>query len=313
LEVGAVVGRDVDLALLARAAGRSFDECLDAIEPAVVHRLLVAVDEQPGTYRFSHALVREVLVDGISSLRRARLHLRVADALDDTDDTAEILAEHLWEAAPIGVGARAADALQRAGRVAVSRVAYASADRLLERAVQLRRAAASSDADLDAELDAITWLVSVRGARMGYAALIDSPLLVRAKQLAEQLNRTTELAHLLWAEWAGLDVGCLFERADPIAAELLALAERSGISIGPAVGHTAYGISCWHQGRLVDSSLHLDRAKDAARALPLDAVVRDLFDLDQLKLSLPFSVYLHDLLGDLDDPERHYDEVAREA
>ncbi|HJV08905.1 MAG TPA: hypothetical protein VJ653_04465, partial [Acidimicrobiales bacterium] len=36
-----------------------------------------------------------------------------------------------------------------------------------------------------------------------------------------------------------------------------------------------------------------------------------LFDLDQLRLSLPFSTYLHDLLGDLDDPEARYDELCR--
>jgi tetratricopeptide (TPR) repeat protein len=35
-----------------------------------------------------------------------------------------------------------------------------------------------------------------------------------------------------------------------------------------------------------------------------------LFDLDQLRLSLPFSVYVHDLLGDLDDPDRGFEEVV---
>jgi tetratricopeptide (TPR) repeat protein len=36
-----------------------------------------------------------------------------------------------------------------------------------------------------------------------------------------------------------------------------------------------------------------------------------LFDLDQLRLSLPFSAYIHDLIGDLDDPEAAYDELVR--
>lgn len=139
LRVAAVIGRDVDLGLLALAAGRELDDCLDDLEPAILHRLLVAAPDQPGMHRFAHALVREVVVDDISSLRRARLHLRVADALDDSDDNAEILAEHLWQAVPIGVSARAAAALERAARVAVRRLAYTTAQDLLDRAVQLRR------------------------------------------------------------------------------------------------------------------------------------------------------------------------------
>jgi DNA-binding SARP family transcriptional activator len=133
LRVAAVIGRDVDLGLLATAAGCDLDACLDDLEPAMLHRLLVAVPDQPGAHRFAHALVREVVVDDISSLRRARLHLRVADALDDVDDNAEILAEHLWQAVPIGVAARAAGALERAARVAVRRLAYTTAQDLLQR------------------------------------------------------------------------------------------------------------------------------------------------------------------------------------
>ena len=113
LNVAAVIGRYVDLRLLAAASGRDLDSCLDDLEPAIVHRLLVDVPDHP-VYRFAHALVREVVVDDVSSLRRARLHLKVADALDDVDDHAEIRAEHLWQAVPIGVAGRAAAALERA-------------------------------------------------------------------------------------------------------------------------------------------------------------------------------------------------------
>jgi DNA-binding SARP family transcriptional activator len=134
LRTAAVVGRDVDLALLARTADADLDDVLDALDPAVAHRLLVEVPERPMELRFSHALVREVLLEDLTALRRARLHLRVADAIEaagaGTDD-AEILAEHLWRAAPVGVGLRAADALERAAEVAQHRVAYAAAEVLL--------------------------------------------------------------------------------------------------------------------------------------------------------------------------------------
>ncbi|MGH9263839.1 MAG: BTAD domain-containing putative transcriptional regulator, partial [Acidimicrobiales bacterium] len=311
LRVAAVIGRDVDLGLLAAASGRDLDACLDDVEPAVLHRLLAPVTDQPGVYRFAHALVREVVVDDMSSLRRARLHLKVADALVDVDDNAEILAEHLWQAVPIGVGTRAAAALERAARVAVRRLAYTTAQELLQRAAQLRRTAGTDPPSLEAELRAVAFLVSVTGAHQGYPALIGSPLLIRGKQLAEQLGRAPELVNLLWAEWAGLDVACQFDQGDPIAEELLDLSRVTDVAVAPILGHTAYGISRWHHGDLPAAAEHLDAARDAADAMPAETLAAVLFDLDQLRLSLPFSIYIHDLIGDLDDVEARYDELAR--
>ena len=311
LRVAAIVGRDVDVSLVARASGTDLDTCLDDLEPALLHRLLVMVEGRPGSYRFAHALVREVLVDDMSPLRQARLHLRIADTLDDSDDLAEIVAEHLWSAAPIGVGTRAADALERAAEVAVRRLAYADAMRLLERAVQLRQAGAGTAGAQEAELTAVARLVSVQGARLGYPSLIGSPLIARGKELAEQTGRTPELINLLWAEWAGLDVACEYDLADPIAADLLALVRESPAPIAPVVGHTAYGISCWHRGSVVEAVEHMDIARDASVALAPEVVSDVLVNLDQVGLSIPFAVYLHDLRGDLDDPEARYDEAVR--
>ena len=311
LSVAAVIGRDVDLDLLARASGGDLDACLDDLEPALVQRLLVTVPDQPGVFRFAHALVREVVVDGMSSLRRARLHLRVADALDDSDDNAEIRAEHLWEAVAIGAGRRAAEALERAATVAIGRFAYVSAHDLLERAVSLRRAAGSTLDDRNAELDATARLLSVTGARSGYSTLVGSQVLSRGKQLAIETGREVELMNMLWAEWAGLDLACEWERSYPIAAELLEHAARSGVDSAMTSAHTAYGISCWHRGELVDAAEHLDRARASAGAIPVGTMASQLVDLDQLRLCLPFSIYIHDLCGDLDDPEAEYDAVAR--
>jgi tetratricopeptide (TPR) repeat protein len=306
LEVGAVIGRDVDLSLLAAASGHDLDVCLDHLEPAIVQRLLIPVPEQPGTVRFAHALVREVVADDVTTLRRARLNLRVADALHDDDDTAEILAEHLWKAAPIGVGQRAAAALERAAHVAVLRLAYAAADDLLERAVQLRRTAGTGSDHAAAELSALAQLVAVKGARLGYASLNGSPLLSRGKQLAEQLGRNAELLHLLWVEWAGLDLACLYERAEPTAAELLARSTVFDDPVGPVLGHTAFGITRWHRGDIRGAAEHLDAANDLATGILTSTSPLALLDRDGIRLSAPFGVYLHELIGDRDDADAGY-------
>jgi DNA-binding SARP family transcriptional activator len=313
LQVAAVIGRDADLALLSRAGQLSLDDALDRLEPALLTRLLVALEEQPGTYRFSHALVREAIVGDLSPLRRARLHLRVADAYVDDDDTAEIIAEHLWKAAAIGVGRRAASALERAATVAVRRLAYGSAVDLLDRAVQLRRAAGADPDDVLAEIRAITMYAGARGAHDGYPSLIGSPIVARGRALAEAAGDTNALIHLLWTEWAALDQANQFARSQPIADELLGLTAASDDPLTTVLAHTAVGISCWHRGDVRAAGHHLDVASAATSEVPSAAILTALLDADQLLLPVPFAVYIRDLQGVLDDPAAAYDEVLQLA
>ena len=64
------------------------------------------VEELPGTagrYQFTHALIQATLADELSRTRRARLHARIAEALEtlygaDADDHAAELAHHFGEA-----------------------------------------------------------------------------------------------------------------------------------------------------------------------------------------------------------------------
>jgi hypothetical protein len=104
LETAAVLGREVDLELVAAVAATPLEDCLDALEPALAHGLLDVPEASPGALRFTHALVREALAAGLSSLRRARLHLRAAEAIlatvGDIDDTC-------WSARPACTAPRA--------------------------------------------------------------------------------------------------------------------------------------------------------------------------------------------------------------
>jgi DNA-binding SARP family transcriptional activator len=313
LEVAAVIGQDVDLDLLVHASGEEVDAVLDGIEPAVVHRLLSPLEDRPGTFRFAHALVREVIADGVSALRRARIHLRVAEAIEATaagdDDAAEILAEHLWAAVPIGVGRRAAAALEHAAEVAVRRYAFESAEGMLERAVQLRRAAGRG-ADVEAELVAISRLLSIQRSRHGYASVAESPHLRRAKDLAEHAGRDDILARLLWTEFAAYDTRCRYDRSDAIAERLHEMGQSSDDPLVQVTGLASLGISRWHQGRITESAELLDEAvRVGATATPPSMTLG--LDLEVLLLPHPFSRYLHALIGDAGDPGA--DEAGLEA
>ena len=319
LQVCAVTGRDVDLDLLPAATGRPASDCLDDLEPAVVQRLLTDVPDRPGTLRFVHALVREVVLEDVSSLRRPRLHLRVADALAGRghEDDRELLAEHLWAAVPLGVGDRAAEALEQAAEVAIRRFALSSAGGLLERAVQLRRGAGTTDAHAAAELQALVRLTSVKRAVHGFGGVGD--LLDRGELLASRLGRTDVEMELLWAKWAMADTACDFATAGPIALRFKDIADTSTDPRERAFGLHVWGIQCWHEGRIPDACAYLDAAADAAaehhgRVLPavtLDSPATLLsFEAERVLLAQAFRLHVHELMGDWPDVRAQLDELA---
>ncbi|MGA4545190.1 BTAD domain-containing putative transcriptional regulator [Uniformispora flossi] len=80
LRLASVVGRDVDVDLLAAVSGTPFDDLVDACDAAVVHGLL----EETGLarYRFTHALVRETLYDDLGAGRRGRMHGDIGAVLE---------------------------------------------------------------------------------------------------------------------------------------------------------------------------------------------------------------------------------------
>jgi tetratricopeptide (TPR) repeat protein len=285
--------------------------------------------------------VREVVVDDLSALTRARLHLKVADALCDDDETIEIIAGHLWAAAAIGVGSRAADALIQASTVAVRRFAYTAAQEHLERAAQLQRTNGSSPADIAAEAETLRRLVAVIGARHGHASLLGTPLLGRAKKLTERAGMSLEYLNLAWVEWSGLAMANRPE-AHAMAERLLGLARAEPDNpLATVLGHTAYGMNCWHRGRLIDAAEHADTAsRHLVEALqetgaPLLAQLNQVgmaswpwttgsgssasgsagntFDPGPVRICGPFGIYIHDLIGDLDNPEQRYDNLVAQV
>ena len=101
LSTAAVIGRDVDVELLAELSDLSEATMLDALDEAVRARI---VDETGADrYRFSHALIRATLYEEQSATRRRRQHRRVAEALEKLrPDDVVALAYHSVEAGPEG-------------------------------------------------------------------------------------------------------------------------------------------------------------------------------------------------------------------
>ena len=84
LSVAAVIGRDFDLALLAKSTAQPEDDLLDLLEAATAVSL-VREGGVVGSYSFAHALIQHTLYQDIGATRRARAHRRVAQALEELD------------------------------------------------------------------------------------------------------------------------------------------------------------------------------------------------------------------------------------
>jgi DNA-binding CsgD family transcriptional regulator len=141
LELAAVAGPKFELGLLRRAGGQQVAS-LEALEPAVLSGM---IQELPGAalaFRFTHELVRRALYDRLGVMRRAELHLRVAEALEASGSSSRgrnlaDLAHHFAAAAPLASSERAVEYHLMAARAAVAALAYGEAAALLRTALEI--------------------------------------------------------------------------------------------------------------------------------------------------------------------------------
>jgi predicted ATPase/class 3 adenylate cyclase len=105
LQVAAVIGREFAYDTLTLLGERDENELLRLIEEGLEARVIEEMD-QPGRYRFTHALMQETLLGELSTTRRVRLHGQVGEALERrwgarADERASRLAQHFVEAAMV--------------------------------------------------------------------------------------------------------------------------------------------------------------------------------------------------------------------
>ncbi len=83
LSLAALIGREFDLDLLERVARDTVEDVLDILESAVEASILVESGDRAGRFQFAHALISHTLYEDIGATRRARMHQRVAEALEE--------------------------------------------------------------------------------------------------------------------------------------------------------------------------------------------------------------------------------------
>ncbi|HXJ82722.1 MAG TPA: AAA family ATPase [Candidatus Methylomirabilis sp.] len=139
LTTAACIGRTFTFDLLTAVSETKEDDLFDPLEEAERARLIVAEEGRQPRFVFAHEQIRQTLLARMSSLRRQRLHRRVADTLErlhegHLEEHVSDLAYHLVQA---GAGERAAKYLHQAGASAAGRLATPEALASFARAAEL--------------------------------------------------------------------------------------------------------------------------------------------------------------------------------
>jgi DNA-binding SARP family transcriptional activator len=211
LELASVLGREFDLAALARLADVSEDELLDLLDEALAARLVAEVPGAPTRMRFAHVLIRDTLYEGLAGARRVRLHRQAVEALEALygaqpgPELAE-LAHHCMAGREFDSGFQYA---RRAGERTLALLAYEEAARLYGMALDALELTHPQDESARCAL-----LLSLGEARIRAGDLTAAKgAFLEGAGIARRLGLTRELARAaagyggryMWARAAGDD------------------------------------------------------------------------------------------------------------
>ena len=137
LKQASVLGEEFDLSLLEAITNRPMDELIGDLQTASDGAFIVA--QSPNTYRFAHALHREVLYDSMTSQARVETHRRAACALEERDGLDQHradVARHYYRSLPAGDFKAVVRAAKRAAKAAAAVASHGDAARFYSWALE---------------------------------------------------------------------------------------------------------------------------------------------------------------------------------
>ena len=226
LVAAAVRGRVFELDLVEQVAGEPGGDLLDAFDEAERARLITPSRSELSSYAFAHELIRQTLLADASTVRRRRLHVAIAGALeavhaDDLETHAADLAYHLAQGGA-GQDGRLVRYLRMAGDRAMDTAAYAQAADHFARAVALleRRPGAQEEdrGDLAELVERLAMALRSQGRWDEALKVMDEAL-----RLYEALGRTDALGRLCGVMSYQLGWAARWEEAVGVATRGLAV------------------------------------------------------------------------------------------
>ncbi|MDQ5832734.1 MAG: AAA family ATPase [Actinomycetota bacterium] len=232
LELAATAGAEFELDMVRRAAGLEEPELLAALDEAVHSGMIEELPSRALAYRFTHELVRRALYDRPSGLRRAELHLRIAEALESAEGRSgralADLAHHFAAAAPFGGGTRGVEYNIRAGRAAGAALAFDEAATRLATALEL---------GIEDPLERASVFLELGTARHRAGKALDA---LEAFRAAADIARELDNGELLARAAIGYEEACWRPGiVDPRAVELL---EEAATALGDGSSELRVGL-----------------------------------------------------------------------
>ncbi len=205
LNFAAVIGHSFTFELLEAATGEDAEQLLDRVEEGERTGLISSTLDHPAArFRFSHELIRQAVLEGLSPPRRQRIHLRVANAIerlhaDALEGYANDLAYHLLRAGSAADDPRrTVRYLAMAAKREISQSAYDSALHHLKNALEvvpkLPEARERDRTELELLIDYGVTLLVLKG---WYVPEIGEAY-KRARELCKQLGETQRLLSVLF-------------------------------------------------------------------------------------------------------------------
>ena len=225
-QIGAVLGRDFSYDLIEQVTQRAAAELQSGLDRLAEAELLFCRGVAPqSSYLFKHALVQDAAYSTLLRARRQELHSRVAavlegDFADLVERQPELLAHHLTAA---GDTEHAVDQWLKAGRYAAERSTHLEAighfDRGLSALAAFPEGPARDRRDIELQL--------ARGVSLFAAKGLDfvevTKAYTRARELAEQLGDTRQLAMAVYGLWLAVAVSGRTLASRPLSDRLLKL------------------------------------------------------------------------------------------
>jgi class 3 adenylate cyclase/tetratricopeptide (TPR) repeat protein len=256
LGTAAAIGRSFTFELLEASTRMEPDRLLDCVEQAEKAGLIYSTLEYPDArFQFSHELIRQAVVSGLSAARRQRLHLDVADAIERIyssalEDRAEDLAHHFWQAGAAADPNRTVRYLSLAAKRARDQGALTEAEGHYRQALVLLDTTPETPVRDQQELTLQVDLGQILIATKGYGAPDVAQAYGRARVLGESLGDPTRLLYVMLGYWLSAFTRGELLAAQALADELLTAAELSGNPPLRVWGNHAGGVTRYHLGDL---------------------------------------------------------------
>jgi hypothetical protein len=263
-QAAAVIGREFDDELLASITTVSDERRHDALRQLSRAQLVVERRHPARTvHYFRHALIQEAAYQSLLNVTRRGYHKHIAEAIearfpDRAQSEPETLAQHFTEAGDDG---RAITYWLRAGQRAAQRSANLEAVEHLHKGQQLlERRAAGKERD-ELELSLLIALGPALMATRGWNAPEVEAVYSRARALAAERGRSTDVFPAVWGRWLVAHAGGQAQLARDLLAELFTLlCDTSDAHLLLQAHHAGASTTCT-DGELAASMEHFEAVR----------------------------------------------------